>query len=94
MRTFYCKWPPERQAEAAAYDAEAVLQAQQDSGDPSAGWMAPREDQNGNWTVAYYGPPGSIDGINDLVETPVLLALRQDAVIVETPEWPVVPGED
>lgn len=92
MATLFCKWPPENEAGALAYLAECNAQALAQLNEPV--WApAPRLDRNGNHTVALFGPPWSFDGVNPFPEPASCLALRVDAVVVETPEWPVVEDE-
>lgn len=86
MSTLFCKWPPTDQAKAIAYNDECTAQ------NPDVGsiWGNVREDKNGNWTVPLLGPPWSYDGVNVVAEPPSCALLRVDAVVVETPEWPIV----
>lgn len=89
MSTLFCKWPPSEQGKAEAYEAECTAQ----NPDVGATWALVREDRNGNWTVPLLGPPWSYDGINAFPEPASCAALRVDAVVVQTPEWPEPPEE-
>jgi len=94
MSTLFVKHPPADQAGSIAYCNECNARYEQFLSDnsapePGAIWYIPREDKNGNWTVALFGPPWSWDGINTVPEPASCAALRVDAVVVETPEWPV-----
>lgn len=93
MATLFCKWPANDKAGADAYKAECDTQYEafldlNGFPEPGAIWTLVREDANGNWTVAMFGPPWSFDGTNPIAEPASCAALRQDAVVVETPEWP------
>ena len=88
MSTKFVKWPPEQQAKAVAYEAECSVQLRIMTGEPSDIWYIPREDRNGNWTVALYGPPWIWDQA-EVPEPPSCAALRVDGVVVDFPEWPV-----
>lgn len=95
MATLFCKWPGNSLAAAEAYKAEADARYEEflsNAGFPEPGaiWALIREDKNGNWTVPLFGPPWSHDGINPVAEPGSCAALRADAVVVETPEWPLV----
>ena len=92
MSTRFVKWPPEKQAEAIAYEAECraqykIMVADAGTPEPDAIWYIPRQDRNGNWTVALYGPPWVWD-VAEVAEPPSCATLRVDAVIVDFPEWP------
>lgn len=93
MSTKFVKFPPEKQADAIAYEAECRVQlkammAANNQPEPDAIWYIPRQDRNGNWTVALYGPPWV--WLTEVVEEPAsCAALRADAVVVDYPEWPV-----
>ena len=90
MATLFCKWPPNDQTSAQAYLDECDAQLAIAIGEPGAKWAnAPREDQNGNWTVALLGPPWKWQLGTPFAEPASCAALREDAVVVETPEWPV-----
>lgn len=93
MATLFCKWTPSEQAKAVAYEAECTAQYRIAASLPSGKWALVREDKNGNWTVPLLGPPWSWDGVSSFPEPASCLALRVDAVVVETPEWPVVEEE-
>lgn len=86
MSTRFCKWPPTEQAKAIAYNDECTAQ----SPDVGSVWGNVREDKNGNWTVPLLGPPWSYDGVNVFPEPASCAALRVDAVVVDTPEFPEV----
>lgn len=85
MSTLFCKWPPTEQAKAIAYNDECTVQ----NPDVGSVWGNVRQDKNGNWTVPLLGPPWSFDGVTTFPEPPTCAALRVDAVVVETPEWPI-----
>lgn len=89
MATLFCKWPAQDEAKAQAYNDECTVQ------NPDAGaiWSNVRLDRNGNWTVALLGPPWSFDGVVPFPEPPSCAILREAAVVVETPEWPLVEEE-
>lgn len=94
MSTLFCKWPPENEAGAIAYKAVADAAYEQmlsDEGypEPGAVWGLIRLDKNGNHTIPLFGPPWSFDGVNPITEPAACAAARVDAVVVETPEWPV-----
>jgi hypothetical protein len=96
MATLFCKWPSNDEASANAYKAECDAEyeafiANAGFPEPGAIWALVREDKNGNWTVPLFGPPWAHDGVNPITEPSSCAALRVDAVVVETPEWP---GED
>lgn len=86
MATLFCKWPSQDQAKANAYNDECTAQ----NPDLGATWALVRQDQNGNWTVPLLGAPWSFDGVTPFDEPASCAALREDAVVVETPEWPVL----
>lgn len=86
MATRFCKWPPQDRAKATAYNNECTAR----NPDIGSTWALSREDKNGNWTVPLLGPPWSYDGVNVFAEPASCAALRVDAVIVETAEWPEV----
>lgn len=90
MATLFCKWPPADKAKADAYNAECRDQYELLTSEVNAIWAIVREDANGNWTVPLLGPPWFYMFENDFAEPPTCLALRGDAVVVATPEWPVV----
>lgn len=87
MSTKFVKFPPEKQADAAAYCNECTAQYIAMSGEVGGLWYIPRVDKNNNWTVALYGPPWIWD-VLIVEEPPSCAALRVDAVVVDTPEWP------
>lgn len=86
MATLFCKWPVHDEAKAIAYNLECTAQ----NPDTGATWALVRQDKNENWTVPLLGPPWSFDGISEFQEPVSCAALRADAVIVETPEWPLI----
>jgi hypothetical protein len=98
MSTLFVKFPPDKEADALAYEAECTAHyralnsafasehwglTQQDGQGP---WFL-RQDRNSNWTVQLFGPPWVYGG-NVVTEPASCAALRVDAVAVETPEWP------
>lgn len=85
MSTLFCKWPAADQAEAVNYNDVCGLNHPEG---PEAIWANVRQDTNDNWTVPLMGPPWSFDGINPFAEPSACLAAREDAVVVENPEWP------
>lgn len=88
MSTLFCKWPANGQLDAEAYEAECTVEYVLMSEEIGGRWALVREDRNGNWTVPLYGPPWSFDGVSPIGEPASCAALRVDAVVVETPEWP------
>jgi hypothetical protein len=95
MATLFCKWPPQDQAKALAYNAECSAQYELLTSEENAVWANVRVDQNGNWTVPLLGPPWFFIAPNDFEEPASCAALRVDAVVVETPEWPTsLPEEE
>lgn len=87
--TRFCKWPPNAELAAVAYEAECteqfVLMAPSETQ-----WGYVREDKNGNWTVPMLGPPFEWGLPPEPVGEPASCALlRAGAVVVETPEWPI-----
>lgn len=89
MTTLFCKWPESDKAKADAYLAECNIQ----NPDTGATWALVRQDRNGNWTVPLLGPPWVYDGGVPFPEPETCAALRADAVVVETPEWPIPTDE-
>lgn len=89
MATLFCKWPPANKAGADAYNAECRDQYELLTSELNATWSICREDANGNWTVPLLGPPWFYIVPEDFDEPPTCLALRGDAVVVATPEWPI-----
>ncbi len=85
MTTLFVKFPPTDEAKAIAYEAECSEELHAAYPEETV-WYVPRQDKNGNWTVALYGPPFKIGGV-EVSEPPSCAALRVDAVVVETPEW-------
>lgn len=93
MATLFCKWPANQKGGADTYKAvcDAAYEDFLDvngAPEPGAIWALVREDKNGNWTVPLFGPPWSFDGINPISEPAACLSAREDAVVVESPEWP------
>ncbi len=88
MANHVCIFPVGKQAEALAYkaacDAHYAANFEENG---IFGYCRP--DSTGDWVVPYYGPPWSFDGVTPFPEPASCLALRVDAVVVETPEWPV-----
>ena len=87
MSTKFIKWPPEKQADAAAYEAECTAQLRLMTGSGGDRWYIPRVDRNSNWTVALYGPPWVWD-VAEVAEPSSCAELRVDGVVVDAPEWP------
>lgn len=90
MATKFCKWPPEQQVAADAYNAECAVQYGILTSEDPATWAINRIDANGNWTVPLLGPPWFYIAPEDFEEPPTCAALRGNAVVVDTPEWPVI----
>lgn len=88
MATLFCKWPANDKAGADAYAAQCAIDYGLLSGEENAIWAISRADQNGNWTVPLLGPPWCYVIPGDFEESASCLALRGDAVVVATPEWP------
>jgi len=96
MSTKFVKFPPEKEADAIAYEAECTAQLRLLTGEVDGRWYvnpvtgAPggRPDRNGNWTVALYGPPW-VWNVAEVEEPASCALLRADAVVVDFPEWPV-----
>lgn len=89
MSTKFVKFPPEKGAEAVAYEAECSAQLRLLTGEPTDIWAIVRLDRNNNHTVPLYGPPW-VWNVAEVEEPASCLALRGDAVVVDFPEWPVV----
>lgn len=87
MATLFCKWPPAEKSGADVYKAECDTQFAAITNEPGGVWALVREDKNGNWTVPLFGPPWP-SAEDPVSEPPSCAALRADAVVVETPEWP------
>lgn len=90
MATLFCKWPPAEKSAADAYNDECSAQYEALTGEPNAVWAIVREDKNGKWTVPLLGPPWFYIEPADFEEPPSCAALRVGALVVETPEWPVI----
>jgi len=90
MSTLFCKWPAADKAGADAYNAECAAQYEALTSEPDAVWAIVREDRNGNWTVPLLGPPWFYMVADDFAEPASCAALRVGAVVVETPEWPII----
>ena len=88
MATLFCKWPVADRVGAEAYTAECAVQYEALTSEPGADWAVVREDANGNWTVPLLGAPWFYQAAGDFEEPVACLALRADAVVVATPEWP------
>ena len=89
MATLFCKWPADDKAKADAYNDECSVQYEALTSEVDAIWAIVREDANGNWTVPLLGPPWFYISPGDFQEPASCFALRGDAVVVATPEWPV-----
>lgn len=89
MATLFCKWPAPNKPAADAYNAECAVQYGVLTSEANAAWAIVREDANGNWTVPLLGPPWFYQQPEDFEEPASCLALRANAVVVATPEWPV-----
>jgi hypothetical protein len=89
MATKFVKFPPEKQADALAYEAECTVQLGIYTGGMETRWALIRQDRNNNWTVPLYGPPWVWDQ-EEVAEPESCAALRVDAVVVDHPEWPEV----
>jgi len=89
MTTKFVKFPPAAQVAAQAYCDECTNQQFAATAGMETLWYVPREDRNGNWTVALYGPPYQYGmPLVEVAEPASCAALRADAVVVDTPEWP------
>lgn len=93
MATLFCKWPAAEKAKADAYNDECGDQYEALTSEVNAIWSIVRADKNGNWTVPLLGAPWFYLVPNDFTEPASCLPLRADAVVVETPEWPLDPED-
>lgn len=90
MATKFCKWPPENKAAADAYVAACNVAFRVITGEADGIWYISKADANGNWTVAMLAPPWEyIIGV-PFTEPPACALAREGAVVVDTPEWPVI----
>lgn len=86
MSTQFVTFPAQGAAE--AYEAECTVQLALMSRGAEARWYVPREDVNGKWVVALYGPPWVYGG--ETVAEPVSCeVLRQGMEVSDAPDWPV-----
>lgn len=88
MSTLFVRFPPTDQVDAQAYCNECNARYADLVSEPGALWYIPREDKHGNWTVALFGPPWEWIIGTPVPEPSSCAALRVEAVVVETPEWP------
>lgn len=89
MATLFCKWPANDKVGADAFAAQCSIEYGLLTGEANATWAIVCEDANGNWTVPLLGAPWFYMVPGDFEEPTSCLALRGDAVVVATPEWPV-----
>jgi hypothetical protein len=89
MSTKFVKFPPEQQVAAQAYCTACSVAYSALVGEVGGIWAIIRQDKNNNWTVPLFGQPWEWVTGTPVAEPANCLALRADAVVVDTPEWPV-----
>ena len=87
-------FPTSKLASATAYKLWADEQWIVLSGEPNGVFDEVHLDAFGQHVVAYYGPPFTLDGINDVEEPAGGPAMRADGVLHESVVWPELTSPD